>query len=214
MAADPRSDLARRLRTGLNPILRVLGLQLEVEQVQALTAHLDLLLRWNTKINLTSLRDIDEIVRRHFGESLFVAKISNIGSGTLVDIGSGPGFPGFPIAVVHAGVRLTLVESVAKKAAFLRELARNNPNVRVFHGRFEDLQLCFEWGVVRGVAWNSIRKLVSTKVQNIALLLGQAEQERISSERSFLWHEPVPVPWEPTRVLLVGSKGLMVSRGT
>lgn len=91
--------------------------------VGQLSVYLDLLLRWNAKTNLTAIRDPEEIVRRHFGESLFVAAHLPECS-TLLDLGSGAGFPGLPIQLARPTLRVTLAESQNKKASFLREAVR------------------------------------------------------------------------------------------
>ncbi len=93
------------------------------ELVSQLSVYLNLLLRWNAKTNLTAIRDPEEIVRRHFGESLFVA--ANLPTcATLLDLGSGAGFPGLPIQLALPALRVTLAESQNKKASFLREAVR------------------------------------------------------------------------------------------
>ncbi len=88
-----------------------------------LSTYLELLLRWNARTNLTSIREPEAIVRRHFGESLFAARYVPSAS-TLLDLGSGAGFPGLPIQLVHPELKVTLAESQNKKAAFLREAVR------------------------------------------------------------------------------------------
>jgi len=93
------------------------------ELVGQLSVYLDLLLRWNAKTNLTAIREPEEIVRRHFGESLFVAAHLPECT-TLLDLGSGAGFPGLPIQLARPGLRVTLAESQNKKASFLREAVR------------------------------------------------------------------------------------------
>jgi 16S rRNA (guanine527-N7)-methyltransferase len=92
-----------------------------------LSKYLDLLLRWNARTNLTAIRDPEEIVRRHFGESLFAAShLSPVlpPTATILDFGSGAGFPGLPIQLLLPSLRVTLAESQGKKAAFLREAVR------------------------------------------------------------------------------------------
>jgi 16S rRNA (guanine527-N7)-methyltransferase len=92
-----------------------------------LSVYLDLLLRWNARTNLTAIRDPEEIVRRHFGESLFVgAHLAPLLSptATLLDFGSGAGFPGLPIQLLLPDLQVTLAESQGKKASFLREAVR------------------------------------------------------------------------------------------
>jgi len=105
-----------------------------------LSLYLDLLLKWNARTNLTAIRDPEEIVRRHFGESLFAAQ--HLGTpDTLLDLGSGAGFPGLPIAMLHPEIHVTLAESQNKKATFLREAVRtlSLQNVEVWAARAETL---------------------------------------------------------------------------
>jgi 16S rRNA (guanine527-N7)-methyltransferase len=92
-----------------------------------LSTYLDLLLKWNARTNLTAIREPEEIVRRHFGESLFAGiylgqRLNR--DATLLDFGSGAGFPGLPIQLLHPSLRVTLAESQGKKASFLREAVR------------------------------------------------------------------------------------------
>jgi 16S rRNA (guanine527-N7)-methyltransferase len=89
-----------------------------------LSLYLDLLLKWNARTNLTAIREPEEIVRRHFGESLFAARHLDPGSIALLDFGSGAGFPGLPIALLRPDIQVTLAESQNKKATFLREVVR------------------------------------------------------------------------------------------
>ena len=112
------------------------------EVIPQLSAYLDLLLRWNARTNLTAIRSPEEVVRRHFGESLFAG--THLGEPlpeTLLDLGSGAGFPGLPIALLHPGIAVMLAESQNKKATFLREVVRSLglKNVEVWAGRAEDL---------------------------------------------------------------------------
>jgi len=93
------------------------------ELCSQLSSYLDLLLKWNARTNLTAIREPEEIVTRHFGESLFVGR--NLGEcDTLLDFGSGAGFPGLPIQLLRPDVAVTLAESQNKKATFLREAVR------------------------------------------------------------------------------------------
>jgi 16S rRNA (guanine527-N7)-methyltransferase len=89
-----------------------------------LSIYLDLLVKWNARTNLTAIREPEEIVRRHFGESLFAAQYLDPTATTLLDFGSGAGFPGMPIALLRPEIHVTLAESQNKKATFLREVVR------------------------------------------------------------------------------------------
>lgn len=104
-----------------------------------LSCYLELLLRWNLRINLTGLRDPETIVRRLFGESLRIARAVEL-RGRLVDIGSGAGFPGLALKLVAPEMRVTLIEARQKKCAFLKEVVRQCgfSHVEVVAKRFEE----------------------------------------------------------------------------
>jgi 16S rRNA (guanine527-N7)-methyltransferase len=99
---------------------------------EQLARYLELLLKWNARTNLSAVREPEEMVQRHFGESLFAAQClaaregpqGRAACGTLLDFGSGAGFPGLPIQLMRPETRVTLAESQNKKAAFLREAVR------------------------------------------------------------------------------------------
>ena len=114
-----------------------------------LSTYLDLLLRWNARTNLTAIRDPEEIVRRHFGESLFAAEHVPLTAKTLLDLGSGAGFPGLPIQILLPHLRVTLAESQNKKAAFLQEAVRVlGVNAKVWPARVETLPVGVTFDVV------------------------------------------------------------------
>ena len=106
-------------------------------------AYIDLLLRWNRRISLTTVTDPSQILRFHFGESLFAIDRIPIRHGRLADVGSGAGFPAVPIRMALEGLQVTLIESNRKKAAFLSEVVRELKlaNVQVNSCRMEDLQI-------------------------------------------------------------------------
>lgn len=91
--------------------------------LKQLACYLDLLLRWNRRINLTGHRDPRQIVRRLFGESLYLTRVVDL-RGWLVDVGSGAGFPGLALKLAAPELRVTLIESRGKKGAFLKEVVR------------------------------------------------------------------------------------------
>ncbi|HAR46846.1 MAG: 16S rRNA (guanine(527)-N(7))-methyltransferase RsmG [Nitrospirae bacterium GWC2_57_13] len=119
-----------------------LGLPLSTEQVDVLFRYVAELKKWNRKINLTAVREEREIVIKHLLDSLAFAKGFSPGPGlTLMDIGSGAGFPALPLRIVFSGIAVTLVESVKKKASFLRHIVRtlNLERVKVLDERAEAL---------------------------------------------------------------------------
>ncbi len=99
-------------------------LQLSPTMADKLAIYLELLLRWNSRTNLTAIREPESIVVRHFGESLQCAAALPAGVAQLLDYGSGAGFPGAICALARPAMNVTLAESQNRKAAFLQELCR------------------------------------------------------------------------------------------
>lgn len=105
------------------------------------SAYFDLLQRWNARLNLTAIRDPEDALRRHFVECIFCAQSLPPGIETLLDYGSGGGFPGIPISLCRPKIRVTLAESKGKKASFLREAVRSlRIAAAVYGGRVEDME--------------------------------------------------------------------------
>jgi 16S rRNA (guanine527-N7)-methyltransferase len=187
---------------------------LSPEQFQQLQAHLELLLKWNAKISLTAIRDPQEIVRRHFGESLFTGAQLDIKSqAQLADLGSGAGFPGLPIAVLRPEIKVTLIESQQKKVAFLREVIRsaNISNASVYAGRAEEATIKSQIVTVRAVEkFDSVLPIAASLLEahgELALLIGAAQAQAARTKLlHFEWKEPVGIPESRERVLLVGSR--------
>jgi 16S rRNA G527 N7-methylase RsmG len=179
-------------------------------EMAILELHFELLQRWNRRMNLTSLRSTVEIVLRHYCESLLFGSRLPGGRYRLADIGSGPGFPGFPIAVVRPDCHVSLVESNSRKCVFLRESSRNLPTVRVLEQRAEHLTESFDWIVTRAVNWAGLWPLIPRIASRVGLLLGASDAERMMGVAGYLWERPEPLPWGDRRVMLFGT----VSRGT
>ena len=121
MATLPEARIAALLQPYLG------AASVPTELYTRLSVYLDLLLKWNARTNLTAIRDPEEIVRRHFGESLFAGiqlKKRAATAATLLDFGSGAGFPGLPIQLLLPDLHVTLAESQGKKASFLHEAVR------------------------------------------------------------------------------------------
>jgi len=138
--------------------------------IPQLSAYLDLLLKWNARTNLTAIRDPEEIVGRHFGESLFAARHLDPGTASLLDFGSGAGFPGLPIALLRPDIQVTLAESQNKKATFLREAVRtlNLPNVEVWAARVETLPADRQFRIVTLRAVDNMEAALSAAKVRIA----------------------------------------------
>ena len=99
------------------------GFPLTTHQAVQLTRYRDELLRWNASINLTAITDDDEIIHKHFLDSLSVLEHVTLKDGdSVIDVGTGAGFPGMALKIYVPGIRLTLVEASKKKASFLKFL--------------------------------------------------------------------------------------------
>ncbi len=99
------------------------GLPLTHDQQEQFVTYWQELQRWNSRINLTSIRDDRDIVFKHFLDSVGILKFFSIEAGdSVVDIGSGAGFPGIPLKIYAPDIKLTLVESSSKKASFIQFL--------------------------------------------------------------------------------------------
>jgi 16S rRNA (guanine527-N7)-methyltransferase len=117
--ASSMNEASQSVPLRLNGLLTEAGLE-AVDSVLAggFEAYLSLLLRWNARVNLTAVRDEGGILSRHFVESIACARALPAGIATLLDFGSGAGFPGIPIALCRPEIAVTLAESQGKKAAF------------------------------------------------------------------------------------------------
>ncbi len=190
-------------------------------QLAALSTHLDLLLRWNRRLNLTAVRGPEQIVTRHMGESLFTAAQlfpDPAASLRAIDVGSGAGFPGLPLKIYAPNLRLTLIESQHKKATFLREVVRALclPGVDVFAARAETFPGSADVVTLRAVerfhaALPLAARLLSPPTPSsppsrLALLIGAAQVEPARCLLPGLsWSPPIPVPQSTARVLLLGT---------
>jgi 16S rRNA (guanine527-N7)-methyltransferase len=178
------------------------------DQIGALGRHYDLMVRWNRVLNLTAVRDIEEAVERHYCESLFLGARLPQGSLKVADIGSGAGFPGFPIAVLRGDCEVTLIEAHRRKAVFLREATRQMGNVRVLDRRAEDVAERFDWVVSRAVDVSSMQLLLAVLAPHVALLGGERVPEQSGEGQLaglWKWEQPVRLPWGDRRWLWIGA---------
>ena len=187
------------------------------DQIRNLWEHYEVLLRWNDRINLTSIPPGEEMVIRHYCESVFFGAHMPGASGepSILDMGSGAGFPGVPIAILRPAWRITLLESHQRKAVFLRESTRGLPNISVLARRAESVPGRFDWVVSRGVDPKEVLKNVPRLARSVGLMLGEDDFSAIQSFQDIAWSKLVRLPWGDRRLCVYGevSRG-MVSRGT
>jgi len=111
-------------------------------QLDLFEKYYTLLLEWNEKVNLTAITEPLDVIRKHFLDSLLLAKDLDFSKlGSLIDIGTGAGFPGLPLKILYPHLEVTLLDSLKKRCLFLEEVARQLAleNVTVIHDRAEML---------------------------------------------------------------------------
>lgn len=174
-----------------------------------LLIYLELILKWNARINLTAIRSAEEIVRRHFGESLFVG--GRLGAcGTLLDLGSGAGFPGVPIQLLRPDVQVTLAESHSKKAAFLNEVVRSlGLRTEVWAGRVESMPAERQFDVVALRAVDRMDRAVveaGLRARERVLIVGTAGQTIYPGLAEGFRMEAVALPESDEGVLWIAHR--------
>lgn len=129
-------NLAARLADGVS----ALGLDVDERARAALLDYLGLLEKWNKTYNLTAIHEPERMLTHHLLDSLIIAP--QVGAGPLLDVGSGAGLPGIPLAIARPGLRVTLLDASQKKCGFMRQAAIDLKlsNVTVTHARVEDFR--------------------------------------------------------------------------
>ena len=198
----------------LNALLAQAGLApLTSEQTAGFISYLSLILRWNARTNLTSVRDEEGILSRHFVEGIACARILPAGIKTLLDFGSGAGLPGIPIALCRPEIAVTLAESQGKKAAFLQEAVRTlSLQATVYPHRAETLRAAFDLVVLRAV--DKMPQAVGTAVNHVAtggwlaLMATHSDlaQLHAAAGQGFSWAASIPLPGSRERVLSLGHR--------
>ena len=182
-------------------------LRLSELQIDQLYRHYELLLRWNQRMNLTTVKPGPETVVRHYCESLFFAShLPAAGRAiSVLDLGSGAGFPGIPLAVLRSDWRVTLVESSRRKAVFLRESSRQVQNLAVIAERIESVSKSADWVVSRAVAPQGVLATVPRLASNIGMMLGEDDFSAFSGDSRIAWAEPIQLPWGDRKLCVYGS---------
>jgi len=169
--------------SALAPVLGALGVQLDEAQRQRCAAYMGMLSHWNGTYNLTALRDAPEMFTHHLSDCLAVlphlaahlaeqlVQRGGQGDGTpvrLLDVGSGGGLPGVLLAIARPDVQVTCVDTVGKKAAFIRQVAAELrlPNLRAEHARVEDLRSQHE--IITSRAFASLADFIALTRERLA----------------------------------------------
>ena len=119
-----------------------LGISLSDKQIEQFLNYYELLVEWNSFMNLTAITDFDEVILKHFVDSISLCKYISFQHGdTLIDIGTGAGFPGIPIKIICPDCKITLLDSLNKRINFLNTLIEqlHLTDIITIHGRAEDI---------------------------------------------------------------------------
>jgi 16S rRNA (guanine527-N7)-methyltransferase len=173
-----------------------------------LASYLQVILKWNSRLNLTAIREPEEIVRRHFGESLFAGL--HLGSCvSLLDLGSGAGFPGIPIQLLRPELPVTLAESRARKAAFLHEVIRTlNLGTEVWAHRAEAMAANRRFHTVALRAVDEMDLAIAEaarRAEDRILILGTRGASYPTLPNSFQLKKPIPLPNSSESVLWIAE---------
>jgi 16S rRNA (guanine527-N7)-methyltransferase len=193
--------------------LRTYGVSATADICSAIRTYISLLLHWNRTISLTAVTDPLEVLRFHFGESMFAASSIANRNGRLADVGSGAGFPGIPLKLALPALEVILIESNAKKAAFLAEAIRELglERTEIYRGRFEDFRAEgpeFDFVTARAIGRHEeLIKWAFGAIKlggSLILWLGADDAAQVMLKKAWRWSKPLPIPGSHSRTILVG----------
>jgi 16S rRNA (guanine527-N7)-methyltransferase len=182
-------------------------------QIAHIRAYLELLLKWNRAISLTSIQDPSEIVGRHFGESMFAAKLLPVENCRLADVGTGAGFPGLALKISCPSLHLSLIESNKKKCAFLAEVVRTLEfsGVEIHPERFEQIRPeIVRANIIVSRAVGEFKQLLGWSAGALAqrghimIWVGAEDAARIAGNSNWIWQPAVHIPDSQRRFILIG----------
>ena len=145
----------------LRDSLDELEIEYDEEKIGSFGKYYDLLIDWNLRMNLTAITDLNDVIIKHFVDSVLICKIADLSENvSLIDVGTGAGFPGIPIKILNPGCKVVLLDSLNKRVKFLEETVNvlGLKDIRCIHGRAEDvshekgLRGSFDYSVSRAVA--------------------------------------------------------------
>lgn len=158
----PGSEDQAQVRTLLEQGVAELQLNLDEDQINRLMAYLELLIKWNGVYNLTSVRNPSDMVRQHLLDSL-AAAFAFASANNVLDVGSGGGLPGVVLAIAFPQMKVSMIDTVNKKTAFLTQVKAELAlgNVTVYTGRVEQLQVPELFDVITSRAFSELANFVN-----------------------------------------------------
>ncbi len=177
-------------------------MSLDASTLGQLWSHYELLRHWNARLNLTSVIEMEKAAVRHYAESLFLASFIPSSVLKIADVGSGAGFPGFPVAVRLPDAVVFLIESDQRKAAFLREASDVSRNIRVCCMRAPAMGEKLDAVVGRAVRPAEILDTARRNWAWVGILLSRKDANQLATDHSAQVH---PLPWDEDSAALVHS---------
>ncbi|MBC3883598.1 16S rRNA (guanine(527)-N(7))-methyltransferase RsmG [Undibacterium griseum] len=206
MTVMDTASLKQRLISGVQE----LGLLLDDLQIEKMIAYLSLLSKWNSVYNLTAIRDPQEMVRQHLLDSLSAAPAFE-GAKNVLDVGAGGGLPGMMLAIVYPHIKISMIDTVSKKTAFLTQVKTELglANVTVYTGRVEKLTVAEKFDVITSRAFSELANFINWSGHLLAdggrfiAMKGVAPAQEI---------ERLPAGWQVTGVQALHVPGLDAER--
>jgi len=174
---------------------------------------LNMLLKWNRAISLTSIENPTEIVGRHFGESMYAAGLLPVENCRLADVGTGAGFPGLALKIFCPSIHISLIESNKKKCVFLAEVVRTLEfsDVEIHNERFEQIRPeTVRANIIVSRAVGEFKQLLAWSLGALArrghimIWVGAEDATRIASNADWIWQPAVRIPDSQRRYILIG----------
>jgi len=186
-----------RLQQGITK----LGIDVTVEAQEKLIAYLQLMLKWNKAYNLTAIRELDSMVIRHLLDSLSILPFIN--QSPVLDVGTGAGLPGIPLALCLPDYQFVLLDSNGKKTRFLTQakIELGIENIEVIHSRIEDYKPDFRFEMITCRAFAALNTILDltqhlvTSSTRVMAMKGREEMPALAEGYTQLAQHELQVPW-------------------
>lgn len=143
------------MRNDFEKMLESIDLELTDVQFTKFQEYYNTLVEWNGKMNLTAITDERDVFMKHFFDSIYLSKVIDLENQTILDVGSGAGFPSIPLKIMFPNLKVTIIDALNKRIVFLTNLCEKlNIEVELIHGRAEEYKRkhCFDLVTARAVA--------------------------------------------------------------